>query len=178
MDSASNWDWYPEPPYIPPPYLPPPPYLSPPPRHQPFTDFTNYCPPYQYHSYPQLGESSTMNASLNSTGITSDPFFIKFLNSRIKVCAGCKGQHHKNSEKGLLSPPYDICLGHKESLSFINPKSGTECSKIGNAYYHINLECIQRKHPSFTAALVECPPDVQEKLTDIHCDFLLQAIGY
>jgi len=109
--SASNWDWSPEPPYIPPPYLPTPPYLPPP--NLPFTDFTNYCSPYPY---PQLHESSTRNTDLNSTNITTDPFFIKFLNGRIKVCAGCKGQHHKNSDKGSLSPPQDICLGHKESL--------------------------------------------------------------
>ena len=94
------------------------------------------------------------------------------------MCAGCKGQHLKNADDGLLSPPHDICLGHRESLSFINPRTGTECSKLGNAYYHISLDCIRRKHPSFTAAQVECPPEVQEVLTEVHYDFLQEAIGY
>ena len=66
--SASNWDWYPEPPYIPLPYLPPPTYLPPPPAgNLPFTNFTNYCSPYPYNTYPQLGESSTRNTDLNSS---------------------------------------------------------------------------------------------------------------
>ena len=62
--------------------------------------------------------------------------------------------------------------------SFINPRTGTECSKLGNAYYHINLDCIRRKHPGFTAAQVECPSEVQEVLTEVHYDFLQEAIGY
>ena len=71
-----------------------------------------------------------------------------------------------------------ICLGHKESLSFINPRTDKECSKLGNAYYHINLDCIRQKHPIFTAAQVECPHEIQEMLTEIHYDFLQKAIGY
>ena len=70
----------------------------------------------------------------------------------------------KGADNGLLFPPFDICLGHKEPLYFTNPKNGQECSKIGNAYYHINLECIKKKHPSFTAAQIECPPDVYANL--------------
>jgi len=145
--SPCNWDWSPK--MSQPPtslFTPPPP--PPPAGNLPFTDFTNYC---STQPYPR---SSTRNTDLNSTNITSDPLFIKILNGRIKVCTGCKGQHHKNSNKGMLSPPHGIHLGHKESLSFANPNSGAECSKMGNAYYHINLECIRRKHPNFTATLV------------------------
>ena len=179
--AASNWDW--SLPMNQPPYISPYPtqYIPPPAGMSPFTDFTNYyCPPYPYADFR---ESSTNNTELNSLSTSasdaiSEPFLIKMLNRRIKVCAGCKGQHHKNSDKGLLSPPHDICLGHKESLSYINPHSGTECFKMGNAYYHINLECIRRKHPNFTATQVECPPDVQEILTDVHYNFLQRAIGY
>ena len=143
-----------------PPYMPsyPSPYL-PSSGIPPFTDFSEYCPPYACN---ETGEPSSSNTNLNSTStsgdnIISEPFLIKMLNRRIKVCAGCKGQHFKNADNGLLSPPHDICLGHKESLSFINPRTGKECSKLGNAYYHINLDCIRKKHPSFTAAQVEYP---------------------
>ena len=164
-----------------PPYMPsyPSPYL-PSSGIPPFTDFSEYCPPYACN---ETGEPSSSNTNLNSTStsgdnIISEPFLIKMLNRRIKVCAGCKGQHFKNADNGLLSPPHDICLGHKESLSFINPRTGKECSKLGNAYYHINLDCIRKKHPSFTAAQVEYPREIQEMLTEIHYDFLQKAIGY
>ena len=30
----------------------------------------------------------------------------------------------------------------------------------------------------FTAAQVECPPEAQEVLTEVHYDFLQEAIGY
>ena len=68
--------------------------------------------------------------------------------------------------------------GHKELLYFINPKNGQECSKIGNAYYHINLECIKKKHPSFTAAQTECPSDMYATLSEAHHKLLREAIGY
>ena len=80
-------------------------------------------------------------------GVTlfQNPSWLKcWIYRRIKVCAGCKGQHFKNADNDLLSPPHDICLGHKESLSFINPHTGKECFKLGNAYHHINLDCIRK----------------------------------
>ena len=184
-----DWSWHGIQQYSPfqtmhhPPYMPsyPSPYL-PSSGIPPFTDFSEYCPPYPHN---ETGEpsSTSSNTNLNSpstsgSNLVSEPFLIKMLNRRIKVCAGCKGQHFKNADDGLLSPPHDICLGHRESLSFINPRTGTECSKLGNAYYHFNLDCIRRKHPSFTAAQVECPPEVQEVLTEVHYDFLQEAIGY
>ena len=89
--------------------------------------------------------------------------------STLKVCTGDKGGHHKNSDKGLLSPLHDICLGYRESLSYINLHSSAECFKMANAYYHINLECIQRKHPSFTATQVECSPHLMYKKCSQMC---------
>ena len=166
----SSWDWswqqYPpfqmmhHPPYIPTyasPYLPS--SVNPP--------YSDYCPPYPCN-VTGVPTSSSTDLGLSSTSgnnLSSEPFLIKMLNRRIQVCAGCKGQHLKNVDNGLLSPPHDICLGHKESISFINSHAGLECSKLGNVYYHINLDCIHKKHPSFTVFQVKRPPEVQELLT-------------
>lgn len=119
----------------------------------PFYDLTNYpCPPHPY-----FGESSSAGGNVNTSGSsgspTSEPFVVKFLNGRIKVC---EDPHLKNSDNGLLSPPLDICICHKEPLSFINPNSGLECSKLGNAYYHVKMECIRKKHPTFSPMQIDC----------------------
>ena len=150
----------------------------------PFADVTNsfqfHPDPYSFAeplSSPGVTGSSTSYAVPSSSGI-SEPFILKRLNGRIKVCAGCKGPHLKSTYNGLLFPPFDICLGHKETLSYTNPKNRQECSKLGNAYYHINLECIKKKHPSFTAAQIKCPSDMRTSLSEAHHKFLREAIGY
>ena len=70
----------------------------------------------------------------------------------------------KDSQKGLLPPPYDICIGHQEPLAFVNPRTGVESSKMGNAYYHVSLSCICKKYPDFTPSQVICDEDVQRVL--------------
>ena len=99
---------------------------------------------------PPANHSLAANgAQLSRNHPSSEPFLVKLLNGRIKICAGCKGPHLKNTNNHVLSPPYDICIYYKETQAFINPQTGLESSKLGNAYYHVNLTCIQRKHPNF-----------------------------
>ena len=158
----------------------------------PFADVTNYMAS-QFHHDPYLyvepsnftgvadrstgyAVPSSSDAVPTSSGV-SEPFILKRLNGRKKVCAGFNGPHVKGADNGLLFPPFDICLGHKEPLYFTNPKNRQECSKIENAYYHINLECIKKKHPSFTAAQIECPPDVYATLSEARHKLLREAIG-
>ena len=148
-------------------------YLPPPSGVSPFTDITNYNPHCPY------GDASSSTNAYDATPCSSEsfsePFLVKMWNGRIKVCGGCKGPHLKNADNEVLPPPHDICLGDREPLSFVNPHNGLECSKLGNAYYHINLNCIRRKHPNFTSDQIVCPPDVQGR---VHYSFLWEAIGY
>ena len=161
-------------------YMPTYPYLPPYSGFSIFTDLSNYYPPYPYG---EIGEPPSNNTfysppASSSEEKSSEPFFIKMLNGRIKVCAGCRGPHLKSASNGLLSPPHDICLGHKESMSYTNPRNGQERSKLGNVYYHINLDCIRKKHPMFSSTEIECPPDVLGMLTEAHYNFLQEAVGY
>ena len=94
-----------------------------------FADMTDYLSsqfhrdPYLYaepSSFPGVVDRSTSyavpsssNAVPTGSGV-SEPFILKRLNGWIKVCAGCKGHHVKSADNGLLFPPFDICLGHKE----------------------------------------------------------------
>ena len=186
---AGNSSYFQPYPFWYPPSYPCPQYNQP--GFMPFADVTNYCPS-QYHPisnfyprpYADVGEpsyldttSSNTSYAVSSSSIISEPFILKLLNGRIKVCAGCKTPHLKSADNGLL-PPFDICLCHKEQLSFINPRNGQECSKLGNAHYHITLDCIKKKHPTFSAVQIECPPDTRAFLTKAHHDLLREAFGY
>ena len=108
---------------------------------------------------------------------SNEPFIIKLLNGRIRVCAGCKGPHMKDANNGLLPPPHDICIGHSEPITFINPNTGLECIKIGNAYYHVSLTCIRKKHPNFTPSQVVMN-EVKELLEAVHFQYLWDYLGF
>ena len=99
-------------------------------------------------------------------------------NGRIKVCAGCKGPHLKGPNNELLPPPNNICIQHSEPLTFTNPRTGLEASKVGNAYYHINSACIHKKHPNFTASLVSCPEEVLKLMQPSHFKLLHDTLHF
>ena len=80
----------------------------------------------------------------------------------------------KDAKNGLLPPPHDICIGHCEHLTFLNPRTGLESSKMGNAYYHINLSCIKKKHPDFTPSQLICEDDMKSVATPA----LSVSVGY
>ena len=83
----------------------------------------------------------------------------------------------KDAKNGLLPPPHDICIGHCEPLTFLNPRTGLESSKMGNAYYHVNLSCIKKKHPDFTPSQLICEDDMKRVLQPPHFQFLWDTLG-
>ena len=153
------------PPFVPSPYNP-----------LPLEDITNHSFPSGFSSFVHSSAANGAQPSRNHP--SSEPFLVKLLNGRMKICAGCKGPHLKNTNNRVLSPPYDICICHKETQGFINPQTGLESSKLGNAYYHVNLTCIQKKHPNFSPDQLVCPEDVQELLNEAHVLLLKEALGY
>jgi len=154
------------------------------PGAQPLQDMTNHL-----DSSP-LGSSSGVSSLSSSYGkgaqlsshhsqtSTSEPFLVKLLNGRIKICAGCKGPHLKNTNNRVLSRPYDICISHSETQVFVNPHTGLECSKPGNGYYHVNLSCIQKKHPNFSPNQLVCQENVWKLLNEAHFLLLKETLGY
>jgi len=137
--SSGNWENHPSYYYQPPMYsmyYPPPGYASPYPYYSPYGNASHQSPG------PNASHKSPQNSGVNS--VAPGHFFVKFLNGRIKVCAGCKGPHLKGVNNEVLPPPHNMCIVHAEQLTFINPRSGLECSKTGNAHYHVNRACIQK----------------------------------
>ena len=190
ITSSGNWNWnwdsvpsssmgyYPPRPYPGPMFYPPYPgysaYGS-----APLADVTNYSPYAQSYPYPDYStkESGSLTPNTGTTS-TSEPFIVKFLNGRIKVCAGCKGPHLKGVNNELLPPPNDTCILHTEPLKYVNPRTGIESSKIGNAYYHINSACIRKKHPHFSPSLVSYSEEDINLMQPSHFKLLYDALGY
>ena len=176
--SLSSMGYYPPPPYPGAMFYPPYPgysaYCS-----APLADVTNYSPDAWSYPCPDYSTNESSSQPWNA-GTTSsvEPYVIKFLNGWIKVCADCKGPHPKGPNNELLPPPNDFCIQHTEPLKFINPCTGIESRKIGNAYYHINIVCIRRKHPHFSPKLVSCPEEVINIMQPSHFKLLYDALGY
>ena len=188
ITSSGNWNWnWDNVPSSSMDYHPPPPYpgsmfYPPYPGYSaygcsPLADVTNYSPYAMPFSYPDCSTRENSSQPLN-TGATTGPFIVKFLNGRIKVCAGCKGPHLKGVNNELLPPPSDICILHTEPLKYTNPRTGIESSKIGNAYYHINSACIRKKHPNFSSRLVSCSEEDVKLMQPSHFKLLYDALGY
>ena len=68
--------------------------------------------------YPDCNSISRSPACSSSNSSASLPFFVKLLNSHIKVCAGCRGPHMKGANCQLLPSPSNLCIGRKEKKCF------------------------------------------------------------
>ena len=180
-----NWNWDNVPSYSMAYHAPPPP----PPYtggmfYPPYPGYSAYgCPPLadvtNYSTYaPSFPYPSNSSSSQPPRTGASGPFIVKFLNQRIKVCGGCNGPYLKGVDNKVLPPPNDICILHTEPLKYINPRTGLESSKIGNAYYHINSACIRKKHPDFSSSLVSCSKDDVNLMQPSHFKLLYDSLGY
>ena len=47
-----------------------------------------------------------------------------------------------------------------------------------NAYYHVSVQCVTKKHPQFHSTMVTCPEEVRSKLQAAHFELLKLSIGY
>lgn len=83
------------------------------------TNFTRY--PYQMSGSTSLfpGPSSgtaTCVGQCVDPSKSLPPFVVKFLNSQIKVCTGCKGPPPKGTSGDVLPPPHILCIMQRLSL--------------------------------------------------------------
>jgi len=182
-----NW----MPPSYPPPSYPPLSY-APPSYPPPTWKWPTPPPMHPYYSTNPLGDITNLGGSSSGSMVpygsiahntnpqrdVDDLFVVNFLNRRIKVCTGCKTAHPKDPEGSNLPPPNDLCVLHRQSISFTSPKTGKEQSKLGNVYYHVSIHCIRKKYPHFTAAMVTCPDEVQANLQTSHYQLLEHSLGF
>ena len=85
---------------------------------------------------------------------TADPtdhgrnlFRLAFITGNISVCYGCQNRYVKDA-----GPPHDLCILHGEMRSFST--NGVPQSRLGNAYYHVHVDCVRRIWPTFMLLIV------------------------
>ena len=77
----------------------------------------------------------------DETAVNLNPYFLKKMNNRIKVCQGCKGSLQVNGKIPL--PPHDFCVARVERRHFMDVKTGVK--RLGtpsDCHYHLNLACL------------------------------------
>lgn len=148
--------------------------------HYPYGYNQPYFPPPPSRISPDLHEPARASTAALEQSIESDqePFFIQFLNGRIKICYGCKGSYLRGGDGTLLSAPNDVCIAHKEPRHFVNPRTGSSNSKNSNAYYHVNRSCIMKNYPHFTNDDIQCTAEIKAMLEPSHLQLIEETLGY
>lgn len=86
-----------------------------------------------------------------------------YLRGNISRCTGCGSRDLRNTEGKPHAPPEDLCLQHKEHVTFENPRTGTKqlSHDLRNVYYHARHRCILKctPHPqvAMSGETVNCP---------------------
>ena len=135
-----------------------------------------YRPPYQ---------SPTDNFNLASSSFSpqetpqrpsfqvvppSNPVFtLQWLSGKVRKCYGCAGDIRADTST-IPNPPYDLVVRFKERRYYRD--SSTQSLKLTrneeNTYYHPMPRCIQMKHPSFNARMLDIPAELECDLMAIH----------
>ena len=116
------------------------------------------APSYFRPTMPPMAEDESM-------------FVLCFITGNISKCTGCNNKYDKPP-----TPPYDICVQHKEWRTF-TPTGRTPQSKFAPAYYHVNRPCIVRNWPNFTPQQLVIYLEIFQRLGPAHLD-LLATFGY
>ena len=106
----------------------------------------------------------------------NNAFFLKKMNSRIKVCQGCRGSL-KSADGTLQYAPFDYCIARQEQRPFYDRNSGQTRipKKESAAHYHLRVECIRTEEPNFVPSSLKIPDDLE--LSAVHVSYLRAAFG-
>ena len=87
-----------------------------------------------------------------------NPFCLKQMNFRIKVCQGCRGPR-QSSLRTVTDTPFDFCVARKERRTYKDPQMGQLCTpaRESDAHYHLRVACIQAAEPPFVPYLLVIP---------------------
>ena len=99
---------------------------------------------------------------------SAQPYTFKLLTASIKVCAGCRLGYFNRS------PPYDICIVHKETRPIKNPQTNEDIIVPVNAHYHASKSCILLKDPKFSPKQLIVPENMKERLQSAVYKILIQ----
>ena len=86
-----------------------------------------------------------------------NPFPLIFSHGNISICSGCHQRFPRKPNDEYTDPPYDMAIQHMEPRMYNSPITGMPTSKIGNAYYHVYLPCLQYNWPTIPANDITIP---------------------
>lgn len=136
--------------------------------NKPKTLITNYQTPEALvhisdtiNSYSKLKQST---ADLTA----QQPFEVTSIHGLIKKCYGCDREFSDNNTQ----PPYDLLLKHSE----VRPRYDKDQKKwyipqnhdLSNAYYHLNIVCVQKVHKTFEWSQAVISVQFQPSVTEEH----------
>ena len=105
-----------------------------------------------------------------------NPFRLKQMNFRIKVCQGCRGPL-QSSLGTVTDAPFDFCVARKERRTYKDPQMGQLCMPPweSNAHYHLRVAFIQAAELSFVPCSLVIPDGLP--LTECHKNYITKEFG-
>ena len=124
----------------------------------------SFIPPPNVFSSPPCVSRHTELGSPSVRG----QFTLKFINSRISKCQGCKGQL-RSPGTPLPLPPHDLIVSRLECRPYMTPEKIVKTPKTpSNAHYHLRVECLRAADPQFSPRCLVVPEDVKDQLSAQH----------
>ena len=126
---------------------------------------------------PKLPINERVKRSYPQNSIPNvNPFRLKQMNFRIKVCQGCRGPLQSSSGT-VTDAPIDFCVARKERRTYKDPQMGQVCTptRESDAHYHLWVSCIQAAEPSFVPCLQVISDGLP--LTKCHKNYITKDFG-
>ena len=130
--------------------------------------------PSQMSTLPLQATASQMSSVFRAP---SNPFTLIFLHGNISVCSGCHQRFPRKPNGEYADPPYDMAIQHMEPRMYNSPIIGMPTSKIGNAYYHVYLPCLEYNWPTISANDIAIPFELKTMLLYEHKILLFCNLG-
>ena len=107
---------------------------------------------------------------------SNDPFELTYLHGIISKCYGCDKKYTDLNRR----PPFDLIIKHLEVRPRYNPEKKEwyipHNKAKSNAYYHLEISCVQRIHPNFRADDINITAEFRHTLSNEHLQYL-SSIG-
>ena len=100
----------------------------------------------------------------------NNPFFVKVLGGKIRVCQGCRGSL-RLTNGSVPSPPFDLVIARMEKRSYRDATGILKTpTRPSAAHYHLKITCVRGIEPNFipTPENFQIPNDTLPLLTFQH----------
>ena len=97
--------------------------------------------------------------------VNTNPFFIKAMSNRIKVCQGCPVA--MTDVNGLIpKAPFNYCIARKEKRPYKDKGTIKVPKDYSDAHYHLNFDCVKKSDRSFNRSFLEISDDIPTNIKD------------